>query len=152
LIYSTSNAWPTPYSNRPHPRGKLVEILLKVLGGTEQKNRRENYSDRAVGTAADGYSTTLEMEKLVDYYFSTNTQERLRNGVTFLLQHYGLLRGENLRMMEFPDLQSMLLENEGTKTCNALVMILKKGKTNQEGCLELAACILKRVKCHPKIH
>ncbi|OBZ80847.1 hypothetical protein A0J61_11104, partial [Choanephora cucurbitarum] len=69
-------------------------------------------------------------------------REDLCDGVTFLLQHYGLLRDESLRVMEFPGLQSILLEIEGIITpCYALVMVLKQGKTNQEGRLEFAACL-----------
>lgn len=44
-------------------------------------------------------------------------------------------------MMEFPDLQAMLLEKEGITPCHTLVMVLKQGKTNQEGLLEFAACL-----------
>jgi hypothetical protein len=130
-----------PHSNRPHPHGKLVDALLQSLKYEEQKHKRDNYVDRGVGTVADGYSTTAEMVKLVDHYFRKNTQEGLRNGTAFLLQHYGLLRGESIRMMEFPDLQCMLFENEGISTCYALVMVLKQGKTNQEGRLEFSACL-----------
>lgn len=102
---------------------------------------RRNHVDRKIGTAVDGYSTTAEMEELVSYYFEEKNQEGLRNCVTFLSQHYGLLRSESLRMMEFPDLQSMLLENEGIAPCYALVMVLKQGETNQERRLEFAACL-----------
>ncbi|OBZ83484.1 hypothetical protein A0J61_08464 [Choanephora cucurbitarum] len=45
-----------------------------------------------------------------------------------LLQHYGLLRSENLHMIEFPGLQSMLLVNEDITPCYALVMALKQEK------------------------
>lgn len=141
-----------PHSSRPHPRGKLVEALVCSLEYEQQKHRRENYIDRGIGTVADGYSTTAEMEKLVDFYFSKNTPEDLRNCVAFLLQHYGLLRGESLRTMEFPDLQGMLLENEGVTRCYALVMILKQGKTNQEGRLEFSACLRnKNVRICPQM-
>lgn len=109
------------HSHRPHPHGQLVDALLQTLKYQEQKHKRENYVNRGVGTVADGYSTTAEMERLVEHYFLKNSQEGLRNGVAFLLQHYGLLRGESVRMMEFPDLQCMLLENEGISPCYALM-------------------------------
>ncbi|KAG2225155.1 hypothetical protein INT45_009484 [Circinella minor] len=83
--------------------------------------KRDQMEDRGVRSVVDGYSTTA-----------------------FLLQHFGFLRGESIRMMEFADLQSMLLEREGATECYALVMVLLQGKTNQEGRVEFAACIRNR--------
>ncbi|OBZ86852.1 hypothetical protein A0J61_05095 [Choanephora cucurbitarum] len=79
-----------PHSHRPRPRGKLVEVRL--IECEQQKHRRENYVDRGVGTVADGYSTTAEMEKLVQYYFEKNTQEDLCNGLTFAALWFTLWR------------------------------------------------------------
>lgn len=127
--------------NRAHPRGPYVQALVKKLKGQESTLKRERYDDRGAGTIADGYSTTEEMKIMVDYFFSRNTVEGLRNCTSFLLAHYGLLRGESVRKMEFADLQTMLLENEGVTDCHALIMVLLQGKTNQEGRVEFAACI-----------
>ncbi|KAG2216478.1 hypothetical protein INT45_014038 [Circinella minor] len=41
-------------------------------------------------------------------------------------RHYGLLRGESIRKMEFTDLQSLHLEDEGPSQCHALLI---KGTT-----------------------
>jgi hypothetical protein len=138
---SKDQSFADPHSYRPHPHGKLVEALKKSLKYEEQKQKRENYIDRGVGTIANGYSTTAEIENFVGHYFNKSTQEGLRNGVTFSLQHHGLLGRENLRMMELSDLQCMLLENEGNSHCYALTMIVKQGKTNQEGHLEFTTCL-----------
>jgi hypothetical protein len=46
-----------------------------------------------------------------------------------------------LRILEYPDLFHITLENEGVTDCNALVLVLNQGKTNQHGKLEISGCI-----------
>ena len=41
-----------------------------------------------------------------------------------------------MRDVEFPDLFTLLLEQEGYQGCYALVMIMRQGKTNQFGRIE----------------
>ncbi|KAG2215455.1 hypothetical protein INT45_014291, partial [Circinella minor] len=113
-------------SFRPSPQYVQDNLLKNLLGAF---------------TAADGYTTHAEMEKIVDQFWSNGTELGLRDGTSFLLQHYGLLRSESIRKIEFADLQSLHLEDEGPSQCHALVMILKQGKTNKFGRVEVAGCM-----------
>jgi hypothetical protein len=65
----------------------------------------------------------------------------IRDQTCFLLSHFNLLCSESLRIVELPDLFSILLENEGISECHAVVMVLNQGKTNQFGKLEFTGCI-----------
>jgi hypothetical protein len=59
----------------------------------------------------------------------------------FTLSHYGLMRGQNVRGMELPDLFSLPLEGEGPTDCIAVVSSMRNGKTNAFGKLEYGAMI-----------
>ncbi|KAL3675821.1 hypothetical protein R1sor_025769 [Riccia sorocarpa] len=54
------------------------------------------------------------------------------------------MRGESIRGMELPDLHSVLLDKEGYSQCYALILVMRQGKTNQFGRLEVAACLRNR--------
>ncbi|KAG2214162.1 hypothetical protein INT45_014126 [Circinella minor] len=110
----------TDNSFRPSPRGKRVKALLDWLHREDEKIAHANFDDR---------------------FWSNGTELGLRDGALFLLQHYGLLRSESIRKMEFADLQSLHLEDEGPSQCHALVMILKQGKINKFGRVEVAGCM-----------
>lgn len=48
--------------------------------------------------------------------------------------HYGLLRGQDCRGMQLPDVQYLSLEKrEGPTECDVMVVLLLDGKTNQDG-------------------
>ena len=59
----------------------------------------------------------------------------------FTISHYGLMRGQNVRAMEFPDLFCLLLEGEGPTDCKAVVSSMRNGKTNSFGKLEYGSMI-----------
>lgn len=63
----------------------------------------------------------------------------IRNRLAFLLAHFGLLRGDNIRRMELCDLQSQILNNEGFSECAAVSIVMGSGKTNRYGRKEIAA-------------
>lgn len=132
--------WQQQGAHGTSPRGYRVKKLLEWVQKEENRISKENYDDRGGYTAADGYSSEVEIKALMDYFWSNDDQLGLRDGLMILLQHFGLLRGESVRMLEFPDLQSMTLDNEGITPCHTLVMILKQGKTNQHGRVEAAGC------------
>lgn len=58
-----------------------------------------------------------------------------------VLSHFGLLRGDNSRNIELPDLHHIKLENEGFSDALVLIVLLFNGKTNQEGRLEMVGCL-----------
>ncbi|OAD81211.1 hypothetical protein PHYBLDRAFT_99792, partial [Phycomyces blakesleeanus NRRL 1555(-)] len=52
-----------------------------------------------------------------------------------------ILHGKSARKAEFANLQTVMLDREGPFECPAFVLVLKQGKTNQFGRIELAACL-----------
>lgn len=74
------------------------------------------------------------------YFEARNSIEGLRDLVAFALQHYMMLRGDNVRWLEFADLSCETLpEFEGPSPCTILVFQLRRGKTNQMGRLNYSA-------------
>ncbi|OAD67628.1 hypothetical protein PHYBLDRAFT_118157, partial [Phycomyces blakesleeanus NRRL 1555(-)] len=48
---------------------------------------------------------------------------------------------DNMKKVEFADLQTVMLDCEEPSKCPAFVLVLKQGKINQFGQIELAACL-----------
>ncbi|ETI55557.1 hypothetical protein F443_01771 [Phytophthora nicotianae P1569] len=48
-------------------------------------------------------------------------------------------------MLELADLHSIMLENEGYSPCRAIVMVMRQGKTNQVGRIEVGACMRNKI-------
>lgn len=86
----------------------------------------------------DGHATTANLISIGKYGYERNSSEGLRDGAMYLLSHYGMLRGHNVRDIELPDMWTMELEEEGHSPCFPLVVTLLNGKTNHDGRLELA--------------
>jgi hypothetical protein len=98
----------------------------------------------------DGYTTTDEIANIISFYFGENSVQDLRSALSFLLSHFCLLRGEAARRAELPDLQMVNLEGEGSGKCPAMVLVMRQGKTNKFGKLEVGACLRnKRVEICP---
>jgi hypothetical protein len=136
----------------PNPRGDAVSALITGRLHQESKRRRDQYLDRAAGTLQDGYSK----EKVKDFvrfcwqgwrqkdikFRKPQAQESyLRTAVDFLFSHNMLLRGESRRQLQFPDLFTLSLPNEGPTPCWPMIMIMNNGKTNQFGRLEYMGVI-----------
>ena len=49
------------------------------------------------------------------------------------------LRGEHMRMLEFPDIFIDSIEGQGVGECKAMIFVLNKGKTNQYGKQQFSA-------------
>jgi len=105
--------------------------------------RRENNPVRrqGIGTMIDSYTSEEELEFLVSYFLERNTEVGLRGAGSFLLSHYALLRGHYARELELSDMHSLLMPQEGYTDCHALLLIMRKGKTNQFGRLEIGAAL-----------
>lgn len=116
--------------------------ILKSCRLREENANRISFKDRGLSTLVDGYTTTDEIASLSYYYISQNTFHDLRNCTAFILSHFCLLRGESARGAELPDLQVVNLEQEGpTRFCPALILVMKNGKTNKSGRLDIGSCI-----------
>lgn len=129
-------------NSNEHPRAACRK-LIKTCQRREELTKRPNFEDRGVNTVLDGYSTSAEISRIVSYYINKNNLSNLRNGLAFLLSHFCLLCGESARGAELPDLQTIDLEGEGPsqQECPALILVMKNGKTNKNGRLEVSACM-----------
>jgi len=92
-------------NNNTHPRGNLVKAYLKHLLRLENAKNKVEYRDRAINTLSDGYRQD-QFVTLGNAFLSTAEGEGvgIRNRSWFLLQHYGMLRSENSRGLEFADI------------------------------------------------
>ncbi|KAL3694617.1 hypothetical protein R1sor_008268 [Riccia sorocarpa] len=130
----------------PNPRDDAVQQLLRNVQAEHEETRKKNFDDRGVGTLLDGYTTITELKTIADFFWYKHRDcgVHLRNLVAFLLSHYTLMRGESVRAMELPDLHSVVLDREGVSECHALILVMRQGKTNQFGRLDVAACLRNR--------
>lgn len=115
--------------------------MLQRVKRLEEETKKANWEDRGVGTIMDGYTTTDQIANVTAYYFGQRSVKDLRNALSFLLSHYSLLRGESARETEFPDLQTVNLEGDGSGRCLEMVLVMRQGKTNRFGKLEIGACV-----------
>lgn len=134
----------------PHPRGAKLKAVLEHRLRQESVRKKIEYADRAAGTMIDGYDPR-HLQRFVRACWTSWSQGRgvssptveafLRTSCDFLIAHQMLLRGESRRTLEFPDLFSLELKNEGPTTCTAMVLIMHNGKTNQHNRLEYAVSV-----------
>jgi hypothetical protein len=126
-------------NSHPNPRDANVKLLLKNTEYDTQQLRKANFVDRGIGTLLDGYTTTEQMAKLADVFWTRTRDfgQNLRNLCAFLVSHYALLRGETVRNLDLADMHSVLLENEGFSVCNALVFVVRQGKRINSAVLNL---------------
>lgn len=89
----------------------------------------------------DGYSTDAQLASIVNTFLERRTHEGLRDRLAFLVGHFGLMRGENVRALELADISALELPNEGPTPCTAMVTLLDHGKTDKDGRVELAAAM-----------
>lgn len=137
-------------NTNPHPRGVKLKAVLETRAKKEAVRRKSQYEDRAAGTLIDGYRPE-HIERFVRACWQQwsvrkgvnrqTVESLLRTGADFLMAHCMLLRGECRRTIQFPDLFSIELENEGPTPCHALIVILRNGKTNQCGRLEYGVAV-----------
>jgi len=125
-------------SQHPHPRGKALKALMDMLRRSENKRKIETYADRGLGTVLDGYNLE-DMKELSTFWLNQTTPVAVRSRADFLIGHALLARGESRRFIQFPDMLSLSLPDEAPQICTPLVVIMRKGKTNQAGRVEYGA-------------
>ena len=125
-------------------RGEFLKVTLKAEALKANSKRLADYTDRGIGTLLDGYSRD-EFRRIVDAFWTNQLSPRpfinLRALADFLIRHYTLLRGDNTRIMDLPDLITIELQKEGPTPCHLLVLTCSKSKTNQFGKVEYAAAM-----------
>lgn len=113
-----------------HPRSAHVKQLIKNVQAQATETKKKNYQDHGVGSLLDGYYSEAQFRQICDSFFDVND---IRGRASFLISHFGLLRGENARDLELADMFSQRLDNEGFQPCTALVLLIQHGKTNTFG-------------------
>lgn len=115
-------------NSNPNPRGNLVKQYLKFLKTKEFCRERCQFIDPGRGTLADGYTEEKQFEDLAEAFLETSTG--IRDRALFLVTHYGFLRGDNGRMLEFSHFQCIQIPGVGPMKCPAIQLILQQSKTN----------------------
>ncbi|KAL0141955.1 hypothetical protein V8B55DRAFT_1493752 [Mucor lusitanicus] len=87
-----------------------------------------------------------QVAKVIKYYMDQDRSHgsNLRASTGFLFSHYFLLRSQSIVLVELTYILTVKLENEGISPeieCPALVLILRRGKTNKNNSLELGGCM-----------
>ena len=133
----------------PHPNPRAdsaVKALVqsvprRMSGGTVY----EEYHDRGEGTLVDGYTLTQLANAVRHLWQSPDPELGLRTLTDLLLANAMLLRAGNRVDIELPDLISLQLEGEGIASpCWPLVLVMRTGKTNQNGKVEQVAAFRHR--------
>lgn len=121
-----------------------MRTFLDTLEKTRAQTKRKNYEDRGKNTLNDGY-TKAELEKVSKYFLTEkNSPTGSRDRLCFLLSHAMLCRSETTLGMQFADLFSILIENQGVSECVSLVATITFGKTNQHGKIEYGSSVRHR--------
>ena len=77
-----------------------------------------------------------DLKNIAAHFFSYKNDHGMRNRTCQLLLHHNVMRWDNGKMIELPDIFSLLCDDEGPQQCLAVVMNLRQGKTNKYGRLE----------------
>lgn len=109
-------------------RGQLVRTYLDTLEKKRSRNKRKEFEDRGKNTLNDGYSK-IELEKVCNFFLSEkNCPLGSRDRLCFLLSHAMLCRSQTVLGMQFADLFSLEIENQGVTRCLSLVTTISFGK------------------------
>lgn len=86
------------------------------------------------GTYLDKYHEFDQLARLFNSGLKRNTPEGLRDRTMAAACHSGLLRGQDCRGMQLPDVQYLSLGKlEGPTPCDVMVVLIFDGKTNKDG-------------------
>ncbi|KAE8246728.1 hypothetical protein A4X13_0g5650 [Tilletia indica] len=80
-----------------------------------------------------------QMRLVVNHFVDRNGDAALRDCVCFLLSHFALLRGDDLRPIELADIHHLDMRNEGPGDRFAVMLLLQHGKTNKHGRVEFGS-------------
>ncbi|GHJ89143.1 hypothetical protein NliqN6_5545, partial [Naganishia liquefaciens] len=130
--------------NSPRRFPAVIE-LMTTLKRQEAERKKSSFVDRCKDSFLDGYHKTTQVADIMNEGLKRNTAEGLRDRTMNALSHYGLLRGEDARGIQLPDVQHLPLEHrEGPTPCDVMVVLLLDGKTNQYGNTQYMGAIRNR--------
>ncbi|OWZ10648.1 hypothetical protein PHMEG_00016466 [Phytophthora megakarya] len=119
-------------NSNDHPRSPQVKQLIRIVQA-QTAHTKKKYQDRGIGSLLDGCHSEMQFQQICDTFLELDD---LRGRAAFLISHYGLLRGENVRDLELADMFSQPLDKKGFQPCIALVLLIQHGKTNTYGKLQ----------------
>lgn len=125
--------------HHPRPDGSALHATMNDLIRKQHSKDKEKFEGRGRGTIADSYDAKGLRDILAEFWrLSHATRPAVVNGnlrgrLDFILSHLLLARGEARRFAGLPDLQLSMLDNEGPSPCPALLYVMSKRQTNQNG-------------------
>jgi hypothetical protein len=120
------------------PRGSIMRRFLVEYRLGETQRKRDAYEDRHRNTLNDGYKKD-QLQEVAEFFLQKDTIQDLRNRADVLVGYCILSRSQSMRYIEFADMFSLEMPNEGPTPCHALVIIMNRGKTNRGGKIEYGA-------------
>ena len=125
-----------------HPSSfPALKSLMDQYKRGQDSRSKANYTDRGHGTLLEGFTSVEDLIKMSNYFLELNKPVAIRNRLMFLLPHFTLCRGENVRQLQLPDLFYLKLDREGYSVCHALVAVMSQGKRNQYGRKEVGSFV-----------
>lgn len=113
-----------------------IRDLLTVASGQREATERMSLRDRFKNSFLDGPSSTEELVRISDEFMRQGRGSDLKHRLAAILSLSAALRGQTTRHLEIADLAMLDIPSDGPQQCPALVMIIRKGKTNHFGKIE----------------
>ena len=101
-------------NSHPHPRGEAIQSLIKQVVAKHRQMRNEKGIDRAKDTAM-AFGVIKELQSTTDILLSKGDYISMRTRMDLMLGQAMMLRGEDRRHAEFPELFAIESINEGPK-------------------------------------
>jgi|SRR5579859_705433 len=101
-------------NSHPHPRGEAVQSLVKQVVAKHKQMQKEKGIDRAKDTAM-AFGVIKEVQSTTDMLLSKGDYISIRTRMDLMLAQAMMLRGEDRRNTEFPELFTIESMNEGPK-------------------------------------
>lgn len=115
-------------------------VYMKTLSRRDFAVKRANHADRLKGSLGDHWVSTDQLKAISRAFLGsepfTNAGSLVAavgHRLAYLLCYGGILRSDSTRKLEYSDLSTVFLEDEGSSACHLLVLTLGQGKTNKFG-------------------
>ena len=127
--------------NYPEPRrGAALRGLVDTVKREKTSRSKRNYDDRGKISCRQNCLTDEEKQRIADFCWHKNNWKGIRDLMSLTNMRAMVLRGENMRILELPDLFLYPMVREGNG-CVAIVSVLNQGKKNQYGKQEMAGTL-----------
>ena len=113
-------------NSNSHPRNPMLQAILRYNREERARINADAGRDRGKDTIMQ-FGTLQELNRCVDVQLSLGTYVSIRTRMDLILGQYMMLRGEDRRHAELPDLFTVDSLNEGHKG-NVPMLILRLGE------------------------